>query len=245
MAHYSHYVTDRKTDPRMGREAKSGSCGVVSPEKAYPERDGWGRMLERRGGALHIGYTHVEAKACPCGNYPVFEQYFNDRDPARDEKNVPAEVFVAICPACELRAEGEGTLEEMLAAWNERRFSEDSLMVSREISFAQPEAMAALCGIVCMTQIEEAVNLIRRKHKIRKALKTQFGNEFVRGEQVSEIRRINAQLTLIERFLRNSPLMYERDPDAVISDIRKTIHPGNSREEIEQRLKIPLKLTAI
>lgn len=244
MGHYAQYVAEM----RQQKKAHGGGnpVGTLPTEQIYPEREGYGRILERVRDVLHIGYTSPEARVCKCGSYPVFEQYVLDRK-EDGSRNIPAESFVAICPRCELRAKGEGTLEEVLETWNRGEFSEDNLLVSEKMASLSPETARMLGGIVVMRMIEEIIDMILQKHKLQQELRTLYvaGNEERHGEKVHKIQELNGLLGTAENFLRYSPLMFDRDPDAVISDIRKAIYPGDTAEDIERRMKIPLRLAAM
>lgn len=246
MGHYAQYVAEM----RQQKKAHGGGnpVGTSPTEQIYLEREGYGRSLERGRDVMHIGYTSPKARPCKCGCMPTFEQFVLDRKEDGSRK-IPAESFVAICPRCELRAKGEGTLEEVLATWNRGEFSEDSLLVSEKLSTLSPETAKMLGAVVVMRMIEDAIDMILLKHKLQKKLRSGLlegaGNEYKRGEKVQKIRDLNGRLKNAENFLRYSPLMFDRDPEAVISDIRKAIYPGDTAEDIEKRMKIPLRLAAM
>ena len=244
MGHYAQYVAEM----RQQKKAHGGGnpVGTSPTEQIYPEREGYGRSLERVRDVMHIGYTSTKARVCKCGCYPVFEQFVLDRK-EDGSRNIPAQSFVAICPRCELRAKGEGTLEEVLETWNRGEFSEDNLLVSEKLSTLSLETAKMLGAVVVMRMIEDAIDMILLKHKLQQELRLLYGagNEEQHGEKAHRIRELNGRLGSAENFLRYSPLMFDRDPDAVISDIRKAIYPGDTAEDIEKRMKIPLRLAAM
>ena len=244
MGHYAQYVAEM----RQQKKAHGGGnpVGTSPTNQIYPELDGYGRSLERGKNVMHIGYTSPEARVCKCGCYPVFEQYVLDRK-EDGSRNIPAQSFVAICPRCELRAKGEGTLEEVLETWNRGEYSEDNLLVSEKLSTLSLETAKMLGAVVVMRMIEDAIDMILQKHKIQQELRTLYGagNEERHGEKVHKVQELTRRLESSENFLRYSPLMFDRDPDAVISDIRKAIYPGDTAEDIEKRMKIPLRLAAM
>ena len=244
MGHYAQYVAEM----RQQKKAHGGGnpVGTSPTEQIYPEREGYGRSLERGRYVMHIGYTSPKARSCKCGCTPTFEQYVLDRNEDGSRK-IPAESFVAICPRCELRAKGEGTLEEVLETWNRGEFSEDNLLVSEKLSTLSLETAKMLGAVVVMRMIEDSIDMILQKHKIQQELRSLYGagNEERHGEKFHKIQELNGRLGNAENFLRYSPLMFDRDPDAVISDIRKAIYPGDTAEDIEKRMKIPLRLVAM
>ena len=244
MGHYAQYVAEM----RQQKKAHGGGnpVGTSPTNQIYPELDGYGRSLERGKNVMHIGYTSPEARVCKCGCYPVFEQYVLDRK-EDGSRNIPAQIFVAICPRCELRAKGEGTLEEVLETWNRGEYSEDNLLVSEKLSTLSLETAKMLGAVVVMRMIEDAIDMILQKHKIQQELRSLYGagNEERHGEKVHKVQELTRRLESSENFLRYSPLMFDRDPDAVISDIRKAIYPGDTAEDIEKRMKIPLRLAAM
>ena len=244
MGHYAQYVAEM----RQQKKAHGGGnpVGTSPTEQIYPEREGYGRSLERGRDVMHIGYTSTKARPCKCGCVPTFEQYVLDRK-EDGSRNIPAQSFVAICPRCELRAKGEGTLEEVLETWNRGEYSEDNLLVSEKMTSLSTETAKMLGAVVVMRMIEDAIDMILQKHKIQQELRSLYGawNEERHGEKVHKIQELNGRLVNAENFLRYSPLMFDRDPDAVISDIRKAIYPGDTAEDIEKRMKIPLRLVAM
>ena len=244
MGHYAQYVAEM----RQQKKAHGGGnpVGTSPTEQIYPEREGYGRSLERGRYVMHIGYTSPKARPCKCGCMPTFEQYVLDRK-EDGSRNIPAQSFVAICPRCELRAKGEGTLEEVLETWNRGEYSEDNLLVSEKMTSLSTETAKMLGAVVVMRMIEDAIDMILQKHKIQQELRSLYGagNEERHGEKVHKIRELNVRLGNAENFLRYSPLMFDRDPDAVISDIRKAIYPGDTAEDIEKRMKIPLRLASM
>ena len=246
MASYARHFVESRIEPKA--HGGGNPVGTSPTEQIYPEREGYGRSLERGKYVMHIGYTSPEARVCKCGSYPVFEQFVLDRK-EDGSRNIPAQSFVAICPRCELRAKGEGTLEDVLETWNLGEFSEDNLLVSEKMTSLSPETAKMLGGIVVMRMIEEIIDMILEKHKIQKELRSGLlegaGNEYKRGEKAHKIRELNGRLGSAENFLRYSPLMFDKDPEAVISDIRKAIYPGDTAEDIERRMKIPLRLAAM
>lgn len=246
MASYARHFVESRMEPKS--HGGGNPVGTSPTEQIYPEREGYGRSLERGKYVMHIGYTSPKARVCKCGSYPVLEQFVLDRK-EDGSRNIPAESFVAICPRCELRAKGEGALEEVLETWNRGEFSEDNLLVSEKLSTLSLETAKMLGAVVVMRMIEDAIDMVLQKHKIQQELRIGLlegaGNELKRGEKVQKIRELNGRLKNAENFLRYSPLMFDRDPDAVISDIRKAIYPGNTAEDIEKRMKIPLRLAAM
>lgn len=244
MASYARHFVESRIEPKA--HGGGNPAGLSPTEQIYPEREGYGRSLERGRDVMHIGYTSPKARPCKCGCMPTFEQYVLDRK-EDGSRNIPAESFVAICPRCELRAKGEGTLEEVLETWNRGEYSEDNLLVSEKMTSLSTETAKMLGAVVVMRMIEDAIDMIMLKHKLQQELRTLYGagNEERHGENVHRIRELNGRLGNAENFLRYSPLMFDRDPDAVISDIRKAIYPGDTAEDIEQRMKIPLRLAAM
>lgn len=192
----------------------------------YPKREGWGLVGWRGSNLHHLGYITEKARRCVCGCPPVFEM-----TTGTVETEGAASDFVAICPRCERRAEGHGSLEYCLRMWNEGKMSDDSMMVNMPIlSMSETGAMKLSRKLIALNK-EEAIELIRCKH-------SEFGT---RRDWKYKV-RYAAQLRTIERFFRESPLMMDMDGEAIISDIRKIIYPDLTPEE---RVKIPLILTEL
>ena len=244
MASYARHFVESRIEPKA--HGGGNPVGTSPTEQIYPEREGYGRSLERGRDVMHIGYTSPKARPCKCGCMPTFEQFVLDRK-EDGSRNIPAQSFVAICPRCELRAKGEGTLEEVLETWNRGEFSEDNLLVSEKLSTLSLETAKMLGAVVVRRMIEDAIDMILLKHKLQQELRLLYGagNEERHGEKAHKIQELNGRLGSAENFLRYSPLMFDRDPDAVISDIRKAIYPGDTAEDIEKRMKIPLRLAAM
>lgn len=209
----------------------------------YPEREGYPAKFNRTG-LLHVGYVSPNTRPCLCGAYPVFEQYRGDLD-EKGNRNLPARSFVAICPMCELRGKDEGDLEYVLEQWNRREFSPDSLLVHEPMKNFSFENIKELADSVLLVQVEDAIKIIKQKKRFQKVSENRLVRVEARENACDEIRACNGRLRAIERFFRTSPMMGDHDPEAVISNIRKLFHPGNTRKAIEERLRIPLRLTAI
>ena len=219
----------------------------VVADLVYPELDGFERVLQRKDKWVHIGYAAPPGRVrrCNCGELPVFEQYVGDKSPSvgkSERRNVPAKVFVAICPVCERRAAGEGTIEEVLANWNNKRMSYDSELVARSPKDMSDEAMAALVGVLVTQCMEEAVELIHERHRIMNILKSGLLNDEAKEIYYNKHREVCNELHHLDHFFKTSPFTEGRDTDAILSDIRKEIYPGKTMKDIEARMKIPLDL---
>lgn len=193
-------------------------------EVRYPRRKGWARDLWRSNESHHVGYKTDRARPCCCGWIPVFEMYTE-----ATERDCPAVDFVAICPRCERRAEGHGSLEYCLKQWNAENLSDDSMMVNMPIMEMSYTGAEKLSQKIFRAAKAEALELILKKHE-------EFGDRRDWKYQL----KFAGDLVRLEIFFRESPLMMDLDGDGVISDIRKQVYPDLSPEE---RIRIPLKLT--
>lgn len=218
--------------------------GTYDLEKTYPPRDGYTVTLKRNGTeAWHVGYMKHGVKKCMCGADPVFEQYAGDDD-ASGHRRIPATEFVAICPKCELRMEGQGSLEFCEEQWNAGHFSEASLLVHErlDVDALDEQAWIAMAGKIINDMSDEAVDLIIRKHELQKQLDDPLCNDNRREILYTTYKKYRADLIKMTNFFRYSPLMMNRDGDAVMSDIRKRVYPELKPEE---RIRIPLRLESM
>lgn len=210
-----------------------GIVGGKSLENMYSPKINYSTILKGFSQEImHRGYTSLYAKPCKCcGSYVVFE---------RDREDV--DKFIAICSKCELRAEGNGTLEEMMERWNSEQYSEDSYMVHKRLRNPDVLATKRLANQVIGTAVEEIIILIKRKHEFMKQLKSPMISDVQEEVINTNIKKINEKLSESERFLKSTPLMFDLEADALISGIRSRIYPNLTTEE---RLKIPLHLTKL
>lgn len=212
-------------------------------EDVYDERSGYGLMLSRKDPFCHIGYTSETMKPCRCGAIPVMEQYVDDTFiDAKGEKqrNFPAKDFIAICPVCEIKANGHGTLEECVIRWNAGDFSRDSVLMNTPLTDMDNEGCRQLSNRVVESAVEEALELVKEKNRLLVILRDPQTSDLRRETNYTLLKTVREKMREIEMFLRNSPVMMEYDGDAVLSGIRRTLHPElESDERIE---KIPLEL---
>ena len=205
----------------------------------YPPVPGFDRQPNKYR-MFHVGYVNSKAKPCPCcGTMPVFEQYVLDKAPLTQKRNIPAKTFVGICPRCEIRAEGEHTLEEALEVWNRGEYSEDSIICNRKMHDLDTECCANLCDTVIGDAMRDAVILIQKKKALMQELKNPELSDLKRISFYNELQDVRGNIREIQLFLRTSPIMFDRDSDAILSGIRKILHPELSYQE---RTKIPLSL---
>lgn len=212
------------------------------PASIYPPRDGWDVNLTYRGEQMHIGYVTPKATLCPCckKRLPVFEQSSSDTEENR--QNGPAQLFIAICPRCELRADATGTLDECLDAWNNGRFTEDSVMVHRRMKDVDYTAMEKLSNAIVTDAVTQAVELVKQKNHLMAELKNPMMNDLVREIKYSHLSEVRGNLRKIQNFIDSSPLMLEHDPEAVLSTIRRHVYPDLTPDK---RIEIPLKLVSM
>ena len=213
---------------RCGDEAFTRKDIQQIIEKTYPEREGFTRHLTRGTGKdgfayCHIGYMTDRLKRCECGAEPVLEQTVDDV--TEDGRNIPAQRFVAICPKCETRIEYDGDIEQCIEEWNAGKYTADSKLLKHSIKNRDLEAFARLGGKVVQMSYESAVALIKEKHRLRKRLDNPMIGGMEREACRNQIESINGELNVIQRFFEESPLMLNRDPESIISDIRKEVYP--------------------
>jgi hypothetical protein len=220
-------------DPTPARK----SCGTVEYASVYPEIHGLKRVLHRGNKLLHVGYTSDRMIPCRCGHFPVLEQYVGDMDEA-GIRNIPAKSFVAICPKCEMKAVGHGSLERGIRAWNARRYTPDTVMVGRRLTDADMRGCEALSNRVLSDAVIEASGYVKRKHDVMEKLRGKLDDD-AREIHYGELQRIRAALMKLAAFFHESPLVFNHDEEAILSGIRRSVYPDMT---IEERLKIPLDL---
>ena len=201
------------------------------PDK-YPPREGFVVVTNAGGNG---GYLYPFARPCKCGGSPKFQQIAT-------EKLDVAETFVGMCTKCGRRTVTEGPLEKVLNCWNRRRFTYDSELVSGELKDPSPEGLMSLCNCVINAAIGEAIELLQRYHELKQMMADDSINESRKELFAPELSQIKGNLQSYQHFFETSPLMYERDPESVLSDIRRAIHPDLKPDE---RLKIPLNLVSM
>ena len=210
-------------------------------KETYPEREGFGRRLFRgsRGELVscHVGYTTDRMSRCECGDWPVLEQTVDDV--SGTGRNIPARKFVAICPRCEARTEYDGDIERCIEEWNAGRFTADSMMLKHSMKNRDLEGFARLAGKVISLAYDDAVALVREKHRLRKKMDNPLIGSAERTSCRMQIENINGELARLQKFFEESPLMMGRDPDSVISDIRKEVYP-TLRPEMRMRKSLIL-----
>lgn len=211
-------------------------------ELLYPPLEGYTRVLSARGGKLHVGYYHASMGKCPCcGGQPVLEQLVNDLD-ENGKRNIPAQNFTAICTNCELRADAEGDLSEALEAWNLGKLSPVSKMVHKRLRTPDEPGMAKLANIVIYDAMRDAINLINRKKEVNDLRNDEKISDARDSVLLAELSRIRGELNRMQKFFERNPLMAWNETDAVLSTIRRILHPDLTPEE---RAKIPLKLVSM
>lgn len=228
---------------RRREQRRANSKAMQELEKYYPEREGYGRALHRRNNPLatdeipiyHVGYTSEKMIPCVCGAQPVLEQWVGDQEDTH--KHAPAQVFVAICPICEMRGAGHGSLKACVQNWNKRRFTRSSLMMRRKPKDMDEDACRRLCRAVIGDAVQEALWYIRRNHEVQ--AKIDVANDYQRELYEKEQKEVRSKLNEIQRFIERSPLLFDLDSEAVLSGIRRTLYPDKTPEE---RVKIPLTL---
>ena len=209
----------------------------ASFENVYPPIDGWGWSLSRNN---HSGYISNLAIKCECGASPVFEQYCLDL--TGTAKSVPAKLFVGICPNCGLRAIGQWPLEKALAVWNSGERTADSRTLAQKCKNPDNNACKNLSDAAVTEAVEEAVRMVRRKNELQTLLRDDLLSDQKREVYYIELKSIRSNLRSLQVFFTESPLLYDKDSDAVLSGIRKILYPGLSYED---RIKIPLKLVSM
>lgn len=221
----------------MGEVKKRGQAAV---DQIYPPLDGYGTKTNRRDGETHIGYTHSSMRKCVCGAFPVLEQYAMDlAEGSEHRRNVPARVFVAICPKCERIIRQEGSLEECIAMWNGQELTEAS-----EMDFGHgprnysDDACRKISDKVVLGMKQEAISMILLAHDLQRRARNALASQFQRETFRIELNRIHARLRLMnDEFY--GPVLLDKDPEAVLSDIRKAVNPDLTPDE---RVQIPLRL---
>lgn len=221
----------------MTREERARKCTAPETERIYPEIPGYGRSLGRKREAWRVGYTSPNARQCECGAFPVFEQYTMDYGP-EGERNVPATEFVAICPSCERRAKGSGSLEFCLNRWNNQIMSPDSMRVQKRPADFDTEACVALSGRLVRDAMEEAIRLVKRRWEIDRQLANPLLSDVRRELLYTEFKNIRHHLHEMNKVFYG-PITMDRDGDAIISKIRQKLYPALKPEE---RVTIPLRL---
>ena len=230
-------MSDNEYIDRLEAEAEEKHGGtLLSFDELYPPREGYA-FRRRIGGSLHVGYVHPQTRKCVCGSLPVFEQYIYDYD-ENGQRNAPAKEFVAICPKCEIKMRGHGSLSFCRKQWNAGKFSKDGVMVRFRPKDPEPNALDRLSRKVIAGVIEEAVELINRKHDLMDKI-SDNRNDWMQEVFTGQLKKVRHSLTELENFILTSPLMLDHDSDAVLSAIRKKVYPGMKPED---RVKIPLKL---
>lgn len=224
------WVNDTKPDHEV---KKSGP----KSEDLYPELDGFSRILHRHGYEPHVGYVSARMIPCRCGAAPVLEQYVGDVD-ENEVRNVPAKVFVAICPKCETKAIGQGPLETCIRRWNAEQYSPDMLMVRKRLKDPNTRGCEILSNRVLADAAEEAITYVRRKHELMRKLNGRLDDD-AREIHYNELQRVRSVLRKLMTFFTDNPLVFMHDEDAILSGIRRSVYPDLTPEE---RIKIPLDL---
>lgn len=227
------------TEFEESKAVKRPTPTLIGFDRLYPDRDDGYTFVSRRGERLHVGYTHPRTRRCVCHTPPVFEQYIYDYD-EDGNRNVPAQQFVAICPNCEIRARGHGSLEWCRRQWNAGKFSRDTVMVRYSPKWQSDEGIERMCRKVIAGVIEEAVEAVQRKHSLMDRLMGTMIDDGTREVLYNQLKLVRSQIRELSGFIHNSPLMYTFEEDAVLSAIRKQIYPELTPED---RIKIPLNLT--
>ena len=215
------------TMPVGFRENKESLTAEAMLMKTYPEKEGFDRRLYRgsrgRNVCCHVGYHSERMARCECGAEPVLEQAVDDV--TKDGRNVPAQKYVAICPRCETRTEYDGEIEKCIEEWNAGRFTDDSMMLKHAIRNPDLEGYARLAGKVIGIAYEDAVALLKEKQRLRKKMNNPLVGSGTMESCRMQIESINGELRALQAFFENSPLMMDRDPESVISDIRREVYP--------------------
>ena len=205
----------------------------------YPPREDMLRTNHRGSSCFHVGYYDPHGmRPCLCGTRPVIEQYVGDVD-ENGKRNIPAKQFVAICPRCEVRAWGHGSVEAVRKQWNRRHFVADTVTVRRRPETFSTDQCRVLSDKVVLLAMKDAVELIQKKHELMEELDDPHIGGFTRSAKYEELKHVRAEIIKLKRFFRDSPMMFERDEDAALSAIRKALYPDMKQEE---RIKIPLDL---
>lgn len=230
------------TMPVGFRENKENLATEAVLMMTYPEKEGFDRRLYRgtrgRSVCCHVGYRSERMARCECGAEPVLEQTVDDA--TKDGRNVPAQRYVAICPRCETRTEYDGEIEKCIEEWNAGRFTEDSMMLKHAIRSPNLEGYARLAGKVIGIAYDDAVVLLKEKQRLRKKMQNPLIGSATMESCRTQIDSINGELRALQFFFENSPLMMNRDPESIISDIRKEVYPM-VRPEV--RMQKPLVLS--
>lgn len=224
------WVTEAKSEPALKKPG-------IRAEDIYPEMDGFTRAIHRHGYIPHVGYMTTRMMPCKCGTLPVLEQYVGDLD-EHEARNVPATSFVAICPKCELKAKGHGTIEACIKRWNNEQFSSDAMMVRRPLKDPSTRGCEILSNRVLADAAEEAIMYVKRKHDLMEKLRGRIDDD-AREIHYNELQRVRSVLRKLMEFFRDNPLVFTHDEDAILSGIRRSVYPDLTPEE---RIKIPLDL---
>lgn len=212
-------------------------------EDVYVPVAGFDLNTKMANGLHHVGYTTYRMKACMCGAQPVLEQYVGDvyiDEDGEKHRNFPARTFVAICPKCELRAIGHGSLEECISVWNAGRFTKDSLMCQTPVDDISQDGCIAISNRVIAAAVEDAVDLVKKKNRELSILHNPMTSDVQREVHYTELKNLRTKLNELQTFFMSSPVMFDKDGEAVLSGIRRILHPELTHQERE---KIPLKLT--
>ena len=221
-------------DPKPEQEKKKSG---PKAEDIYPELEGFTRVLHRHGYVPHVGYVSPRMMPCRCGATPVLEQYVGDVN-ENETRNVPAQVFVAICPKCELKAIGQGSIETCIRRWNAGKYSSDMLMVRRKLMDPSTRGCEILSNRVLADAAEEAISYVKRKHELVRKLNGRLDDD-AREIHYNELQRIRTVLRKLMEFFQDNPLVFTHDEEAILSGIRRSVYPDLTPEE---RIKIPLDL---
>ena len=201
------------------------------PDK-YPPREGFVAVSNSGGNG---GYLCPGARPCKCGGEPKFQQVTTDKEQV-------AQVFVGICKKCGRRTVAEGPLETVLAEWNKRRFTRDSELVSGKLVNPSEDGLRMLCSTVVSESILEAAELVKQMHELKRMIADPLVSDYRREILNQELSQVKGNLQSYQYFFETSPLMYDREADSALSDVRRLLHPDLTMEE---RLKIPLKLVSM
>ena len=189
------------------------------------------KKYSRKGFEISLGngkefiYLSKDTDPCPfCGGYAEIQPYVT-ADERREGKRDG--LFVAMCANCGARAEGEWSPEKCVEVWNAKKFTKETLILSKKLDHVDEDAARNFCRTVLASACQDAIEWVRKKWLLEIAVATETDPE--------KVAKAEAKLVEVRKNLHETgAYLKDRDMPKLLDLILKTLYPDSDFKDREK-----------